>query len=268
MWEYSSSYIRIIRKDTKMRYDTGYRLAWLDALRGLTVISMVFYHLLWDVVYLMGRDYAWYKGTPGFIWQQSICWSFIIISGFSFNLSRNPAIRGVAVSLCGAAVMLVTWLFTPDIAVKFGILTLLGASMIICGILKPVLIKIPSVIGLIVSALLFIVFGNVNTGYLGFYGINFMQVPHYLYSNYLTTFLGFPFQGFTSTDYFSLFPWIFLYMFGLYLHKLYSEMLYSPHEYEKPVPVIGWIGRFSLLIYLVHQPVIYGIMDLVNYLKR
>ncbi|MBQ6035985.1 MAG: DUF1624 domain-containing protein, partial [Lachnospiraceae bacterium] len=49
------------------------RLSKLDTLRGLNLISMMAYHAMWDVVYLFGRDMAWYKGTPGFIWQQLIC---------------------------------------------------------------------------------------------------------------------------------------------------------------------------------------------------
>ena len=50
-----------------------YRL--LDELRGLDLISMMLYHGMWDVVFLFGVAQKWYTGRPGFVWQQSICWS-------------------------------------------------------------------------------------------------------------------------------------------------------------------------------------------------
>ena len=48
------------------------RLALLDSVRGLTLISMILYHAVWDAVYLLGADWGWYRGEMAFIWQQSI----------------------------------------------------------------------------------------------------------------------------------------------------------------------------------------------------
>lgn len=264
MRDYSSDYVKINRRVNGVRHHEGSRLAWLDALRGLTVISMLFYHFMWDVVYLFGNSYSWFIGPLGYIWQQSICWSFIIISGFSFGLSKKPIIRGSLIVLCGALIMLVTGLLTPDIAIRFGVLTLLGTSMILSGILKPVIIKIPAILGLILSAGLFFITRDVNIGYLGFEGIHIMPLPDYLYSNIFTAFLGFPYTGFTSTDYFSIFPWIFLFLFGYYISKLYSDILYNPGEYEKPIFFIGRVGKCSLIIYILHQPIIYGVLYLIH----
>ena len=48
------------------------RIASLDALRGLTLVSMIAYHACWDLVYLFHADLDWYRGTGAYIWQQSI----------------------------------------------------------------------------------------------------------------------------------------------------------------------------------------------------
>ena len=56
------------------------RIAALDALRGLTLLSMIAYHTCWDLVYLFRMDWEWYRGTGAYIWQQSICWTFILLS--------------------------------------------------------------------------------------------------------------------------------------------------------------------------------------------
>lgn len=61
---------------------TSTRYALLDELRGLDLISMMLYHGTWDAVYLFGVAVPWYAGTPGRLWQQSICWGFILLSGF------------------------------------------------------------------------------------------------------------------------------------------------------------------------------------------
>ena len=49
------------------------RYSLLDNLRGLTLISMVMYHTVWDMVYIYENDWDWFKGNQAYIWQQSIC---------------------------------------------------------------------------------------------------------------------------------------------------------------------------------------------------
>ena len=103
------------------------RIASLDALRGLTLVSMIGYHACWDLVYLFHADWDWYRGTGAYIWQQSICWTFILLSGFCFSLGRRPLRRGLTVFGCGWVVTLVTVLFMPEEQIWFGVLTLIGS---------------------------------------------------------------------------------------------------------------------------------------------
>ena len=56
------------------------RWAALDNLRGLTLLSMIAYHACWDMVYLFGADWGWYRSAAAYVWQQSICWTFILLS--------------------------------------------------------------------------------------------------------------------------------------------------------------------------------------------
>ena len=57
------------------------RYALLDELRGLDLLSMIGYHACWDLIFLFGMSAAWYTGWQGHLWQQSICWVFILLSG-------------------------------------------------------------------------------------------------------------------------------------------------------------------------------------------
>ena len=85
------------------------RYALLDELRGLDLISMMCYHGLWDVVFLFGVQLPWYTGMPGHLWQQSICWVFILLSGFCLPMGHHPYKRGALVFGAGALGSLRCW---------------------------------------------------------------------------------------------------------------------------------------------------------------
>ena len=97
-----------------MEPQTAARYRLLDELRGLDLISMMLYHGMWDVVFLFGVAQKWYTGRPGFVWQQSICWVFLLLSGFCMPLGHHPFRRGAVVFGAGALVTAVTLLFLPE----------------------------------------------------------------------------------------------------------------------------------------------------------
>ena len=130
------------------------RYALLDELRGLDLISMMLYHACWDLVFLFDMNMRWYAGTPGRLWQQSICWVFILLSGFCVPLGHRTLKRGAQVFAAGALVTVVTLVFMPEDRVVFGVLTFLGSAMLLTGVLEPLLKKIPPAAGLAVSAAL------------------------------------------------------------------------------------------------------------------
>ena len=131
------------------------RYALLDELRGLDLISMMLYHGMWDAVYLFGVVVPWYSAGQGRLWQQSICWVFILLSGFCLPLGHHPLKRGAAVFGAGVLVTAVTLLFMPENVVWFGVLTLLGSAMLLTGLVQKWLQKIPPAVGLAASLILF-----------------------------------------------------------------------------------------------------------------
>ena len=249
----------------KQSIQPGGRYALLDELRGLDLISMMFYHGMWDLVFLFGLPVQWYQDKPGYIWQQTICWIFILLSGFCVPLGHKTARRGAEVFGAGALVTLVTWALMPADLVLFGVLTFLGSAMLLTVLVRPLLDRVPAGAGLAVSAALFFLTRNVNQGFLGFEGLLLAPVPAGFYANTLTAFLGFPQPGFYSTDYFSLIPWLFLFWAGFFLHKVVGRENMEPLR-RSICPPLGWMGRHSLLLYLLHQPVIYGLLMAGAYL--
>ena len=135
--------------------NTSGRYALLDELRGLDLVSMMLYHGCWDLVNLFGIQANWYYGLPGHLWQQSICWVFILLSGFCVQLGHHTMRRGAQVFGAGALVTAVTLLFMPEDKVVFGVLTLLGSAMLLTGLLEKPLRRIPPAAGFAISAVLF-----------------------------------------------------------------------------------------------------------------
>ena len=116
----------------------------LDAVRGCALASMILYHAAWDLVYIFGADWPWYRGMGAYVWQQSICWTFILLSGYCWSLGRRQLRRGLTVFACGALVTAATWLFMPGNLVQFGVLTLLGSASILLWGLAPLLSRLPA----------------------------------------------------------------------------------------------------------------------------
>lgn len=249
-----------------MKQQQSLRYHLLDELRGLDLISMMLYHGMWDVVFLFGITQKWYIGRPGFLWQQSICWVFILLSGFCLPLGHHPFRRGAVVFGAGALVTAVTLLFLPEDVVWFGVLTLLGSSMLLTAALDPLLRRVPPAVGVAVSALLF--WGTYPTMN-GFWNLpgGRLALPQALYASYPTAYLGFMPKSFFSTDYFPLLPWLFLFWAGYFLHHLVGRGRLAPLR-RSVCPPLGWMGRHSLVLYLLHQPVILGVLTVAFRLVR
>ena len=242
---------------------TSKRLHLLDALRGLTLISMAAYHSMWNLVHLYGIDGAWYTGPVGYVWQQSICWTFIILAGFCWQLSRNHWKRGLMIFGGGIIVSLATHIFMPASRITFGILTFTGSAVLLMIPLEKLLEKVPPLPGLIGSAALFAVLRNVPSGTLGFEGLVLGILPRQWYKNYLTAYFGFRPPLFYSSDYFPLIPWLFLFVFGYFLYRIFHSRGWNEKLFARGnIPVLNFLGRNSLLVYLLHQPIIYGLMTL------
>ena len=88
-------------------------------------------------------------------------------------------------------------------------------------------------------------------------------LPEALYANDITALFGFPGPDFYSTDYFPLIPWFFLYVTGWFLYRIFERRGWLGIFSKPRVPVLGFVGRHTLPIYMAHQPVIYAVLTVV-----
>ena len=236
----------------------------LDTVRGVCILSMVAYHGMYDLVDIFGLPSAWYTGLPGYIWQQSICWTFILLSGMCWQLSRRHVKRGLLLVGCGAAITLITWLVMPSQRILYGVLNLLGLSALLLIPLDKVFRKIPAWAGLVGALLLFALTKNVSRGSLGFEGLVLCQLPRWLYATDLLAVVGFPSPSFWSTDYFPLLPWFFLFCAGYFLWSLLDKSPRAKELLRPGLRPLSFLGRHSLVIYLIHQPALMAVFTVLG----
>lgn len=233
-----------------------------DSFRGFALVNMVLYHFLYDVFIIYGRYPGWLDSAWTFVWQQGICWSFIGVAGFSWRFgSGNNLKRGLWLNFLGFAITVITWLFLPQETIFFGILNFMGVGVLLTIPASRILEKIPAPVGFIGCLLLFYVFYPVSRGFLRA-GPYIWKMPKILYSGALVI-LGLPGADFYSSDYFPILPWIFLFWAGYFLYPLCTRAGKLPGFFRLKVPVLAEIGRRTLWVYVLHQPVLMGICMLL-----
>lgn len=241
------------------------RYLLLDTIRGLMLVSMILYHGCWNLVYLYGKDWQWYQTSKGaYWWQQSICQTFILLSGFCFSISRRKVRNGSLIFFSGILVSLVTYWFMPYNMVRFGILTCIGSCILLTFFLDKILQCFPKIQSAVVMLLLFVFTKQINYGYLGGRSWQLKVLADKWYTSSFSAYLGFPPKDFTSTDYFSLFPWIFLFWTGYFIyHSVKKKSFWKRKVMQLRLPVITKMGQHSLFIYLIHQPILYMIGEIL-----
>jgi uncharacterized membrane protein len=235
-----------------MYMDKISRYQEIDLVRGIAIIMMVLYHTLFDLSFFGIFPVDVLQG----FWRYfafATASLFLLIAGISLTLSRSriPATvshhqitlkfvqRGAGIFFLGLLITLCTWLYLHEGFIVFGILHLIGVSIMI----SPLFFRFKK---------RNIVFGSlcILTGYF----ISTIQGPIWLLP------FGIHPATFWSVDYEPLFPWFGCVLIGMGLGEyLYPEGVRTFTPPQIPVIItqpLAFLGRHSLVIYLVHQPLI------------
>ncbi len=228
------------------------RIWELDALRGAAICCVIALHFLYDLQAFLGIS-ALKSPLLQAVMQYGGA-VFVILSGLCATLGRRSFRRGVLVFACGMVITAVTFamarlgLAGNSIIIWFGVLHLLGA----CMMLWPLLKKLPVWLQAILGAA-FVVLGGV---------FDTLRVK----SRWLFP-LGLRYLGFASSDYFPLFPHLGWFLLGAVVgHTVYrnKRTLFPRFPVQNtPIRFLRWCGTHSLWLYLLHQPILYGIVSIL-----
>ena len=231
------------------------RIWELDAFRGICILGMVVVHLVFDLVYMYGLVDL--QGAALWLFLLLTQWGgvlFLLLSGICVTLGSHPVRRGALVFSCGMLCTLVTWgmyalgMMDQSIVIYFGVLHCLG----VCMMLWPLWKRLP------VWAL-----GGFGIGLtaLGFYVQNLRVDFPWLIP------LGLLYPGFASSDYFPLLPNLGFFLLGAVLGKLLyknrQSLFPKVNERNLLIRFLTLCGKMSLFIYLLHQPVITVLLELI-----
>lgn len=231
----------------------------IDFLRGFAVIMMIVFHLFYDLNYFGGYDFNLHSGFWSYF-ARSTATLFIFLVGVSLTLSfsrtkRAQKVRkrlymkylkrGLRVFSWGLIITLITRIFLRQGFVIFGVLHLIGISIIL--------------------AYPFLKLGSWNL----LIGIIFISLGMYL-KNLTFDFpwliwLGLMPEHFYAVDYFPIFPWFGVVLIGLF----FGNLLYPNYTRRFKlldlskfsfIRLFCFLGRHSLLIYLIHQPILIALL--------
>lgn len=214
----------------------------IDVLRGVAVVLMIVFHFLFDLDYFDILQLSMYSGFLGFF-QKVIASSFFVLVGIclTFGNKKKAVFRGFKIFLLGMLITIFTYLFFREEFIFFGVLHFIGISLV----LSSLFFRFRYVN--LVLGILFVLFGlvfSVNSYFLfwlGYYPVN-------------------------TFDYFPLLPWFGVVLIGMFIGRTsYSKDRENNNRRNKKhsflVP-LEYVGKKSLIIYFVHQPVLFLILKM------
>lgn len=227
-----------------MAKDRINRISELDLIRGVALLLMVYFHAVYDMSNLYGYAISTEYGINYWV-GKAAGYLFILVAAISCRFSRGNRQRGLRILGWALVLTVATHLYAPQEGIKFGILHFLGVSILLYHYWE----KLRSPVLFAAGTLLLV------TGYL----IRNLAVPFdWLF------FLGLHSIQFSSADYYPFAPYLGVFFWGILLGRWLYSSRKSLFAFPIPPNPISWMGRHTLLIYLVHQPVILGILELIS----
>ncbi len=225
----------------------------IDVARGLAIVAMVVYHFSWDLSFYKLIETNILQ-VPAWRWfARGIAGSFLLLVGVGLALAHVQGFRKLAflkriLKIGGAAlaVTLVTFFAFPQSYIFFGILHCIALS----SLLALPFLRLHPALTLIAAAFCILapwLFPSpaLDAQYLDWLGLGAVDP--------------------VTNDYVPIFPWFGMVLTGIAIGKILvsrqETMMLARWRSNNPISkALIWAGRRSLPIYLIHQPVLLGIL--------
>jgi uncharacterized membrane protein len=220
------------------------RIWEIDFARGIAIMLMVGFHLVVDLREFYQYPVNYMSGA-WFLIGKSSAILFLLLAGISSAISEDQLRRGCVILGWGLVITVVTYLYNPHIYIRFGILHLIGSCLLIHAWIKQL-----SVRNLFLFATIFVGLGGIVDTASDASGL---LIP-----------LGISPAQFATLDYYPLFPWGGIFFWGVVLGRQYYACGKRLLTHPPAANPITYMGRHSLMIYLIHQPILLMLLYLLQ----
>jgi uncharacterized membrane protein len=235
------------------------RLPVIDALRGIALVAMIIFHASWNLDAFRFTQMGVVSAPAWLGFAKTIAGSFLVLTGLSLALADDAGHSTMArlkrigrIALAAALVSVATYYVFPNAFVYFGILHHIAlAGLIAWPLLRVHWLLIVGLAAAIVFINHTVALDAADTRWLAWIGLS-RNVP-------------------PTNDYVPVFPWFALVLAGLLLARIILARpalmtgLQAQPSWTRP---LVWMGRHSLMIYLIHQPVLFGLATLAYTLTQ
>jgi uncharacterized membrane protein len=230
--------------------DMETRIRMVDIARGSAIVLMIIYHTAFDINFLGLSPLAMSEG-PWSLLQKLTGFMFVSIAGISLALSERGNRTGyerhfkraLRLGIIALLITAATWVYPHEPFVKFGVIHMLALATLI--------------------APFFLRFGVVNVLLGLLIIIGGIMINEHTTDNPWLFWLGLRTADYTSLDHYPLLPWFGVFLIGTFA----GSKIEQKKQPEKPsgiAALLGWMGRHSIQIYILHQPALMAILMLIS----
>lgn len=240
-------------REATLRGGKASRLPIIDMARGVAIVAMVIYHFSWDLSFYgfipvdVGYDPGWV------FFARSILFSFMFLVGIGLVLGHGDGVRWTSfwrrtALVAGGALLITlgTWIMFPESFVYFGVLHAIALFSVLALPFVFTPVWLTALVGAGIIALHFFyrdaLFNAVPLSWIGFW-----EVPP------------------LTNDLVPVFPWLGVVLGGVVAARVvrgsgFETRLSKIRPGNRVAKGLGWMGRWSLVIYLVHQPLLLAVI--------
>jgi len=222
------------------------RIASIDVLRAIALIAMIAYHFSFDLRYFGVISPDLEHGPLWLVARTLILSSFLLLAGVSLVLADANKVSGArfwrhvgTIAGCAVVVSAASYLMFPRTFIWFGVLHAIAVTLVLA---RP-LVHFPRaafLIGCVVIA----------TG---------VAFSHPVFNQFALGWIGFLTVKPYAEDYVPLFPWAGVVLCGIAVgHALVRNRFAVLANFAAPPRWIAWLGRHTLAVYMLHQPILIG----------